>query len=87
MERSAVVATKSYMKEIETLLTNVDEIESCRREEGYTKWKFYKLTIGMLSAVLFKDVPKDCKNAVFTEPIIRKYSVNWLTFKKSFRKP
>ena len=52
-----------------------------------TKWRFYKLTNLTVFAVLLKDVTIGCKNAVLPEPLLRKGTINCLTFEKSTRQP
>ena len=50
-----------------------------------TKWRFYKLTKLTVFAALFKDVPMGCKDAVLPEPLLRKVTINCLTFEESTR--
>ena len=87
LERAKLVARKDDLKKIETLLNNVDMIESCTREQANILWKFYKLMNATFFSALVMEVLMGYKNAVLPEPLIRNGSVKRLTFEKSTRKP
>ena len=52
-----------------------------------TKWRFYKLTNLTVFPALLKDVPKGCKNAVLPEPLLKKHTINCLTFEENTIQP
>ena len=52
-----------------------------------TKRRFYKLTNLTVFAVLLKDVPMGCKDAVLPEPLFRNGTNNCLTFEEKTRQP
>ena len=52
-----------------------------------TMWRFYKLANLTVFAALLKDVPMGCKDAVLPEPLLRKGTINCLTFEEKTRQP
>ena len=52
-----------------------------------TKWRFYKLTNLTVLAVLLKDVPMGCKDAVLPEPLLRNGTIICLTSEENTRQP
>ena len=52
-----------------------------------TMWRFYKLTDLAVFAVLLKDVPMGCKNAVLPEPLLRNCIINCLTYEENTKQP
>ena len=50
-----------------------------------TKWRLYKLTNLTVFAVLLKDVPMGCRDAVLHEPLLRNGTINCLTFEENTR--
>ena len=52
-----------------------------------TKWRFYKLTNLIVFAALLKDVPMGYKIAVLPEPLLKKHTINCLTFEENTRQP
>ena len=51
------------------------------------KWMFCKLTNLTVFAVLLKDVPMGCEDAVLPEPLLKNCTTNCLTFEESTRQP
>ena len=64
LERSKLMCTRDDLPKLEISFNKADVIESCSRKRLSTKWRFYKLTNLTLFAVLLKDVPIGCKDAV-----------------------
>ena len=64
MKRSKLVCTPDDITNLKEKLQKMDIIDLCTRERANTKWTFYKLTNLTVFAVLFKDVPMDCKDRV-----------------------
>ena len=52
-----------------------------------TKWRFYKLINLTVFAVLLKDVPMGCKNAVLPELLLKNRTINCLTYEENTRQP
>ena len=52
-----------------------------------TKWRFYKFTNLTVFAALLKDVPMGCKDAVLPEPLLKRCTINCLTFEENTRQP
>ena len=52
-----------------------------------TKWKFYKLTSLTVFAVLLKDIPMGCRDAVLPDPLLKNHTVNCLTFEQNTPQP
>ena len=52
-----------------------------------TKWRIGKLTNLRAIAALLKDVPLGCKKAVLTHALLKKCTINCLTFEESNRQP
>ena len=51
------------------------------------KWRFYKLTNLTVLSALLKGVTMGCKNAVLPKPLLRKGTINCLTYEKNTRQP
>ena len=87
LDRSKLVCTHDDLAKLKNFLNKTDVIESCSRERVNTKWRFYKLTNLIVFAVLLKDIPMGCKDAVLPEPLLRKGTINCLTFEENTRQP
>ena len=73
--------------QVERLSNKTDVIESCSREKMNTKWRFYHLTNSTVFAVLLKDVPMGCSNAVLPEHLLRNRTINCLTYEENTHTP
>ena len=87
LDRSKLVCTHDDLAKLKDCLNPIDLIESCSRETLNTKWRFYKLSKLTVFAVLLKDVPLGCKDAVLPESLLRNGTNNCLTFEKNARQP
>ena len=87
LDRSKLVCFHDELAQLKDFLNKTDAIESCSRERMNTKWRFYKLTNLTLFAVLLKDVPMGCRNAVLPEPLLKNHTLNCLTYEKNTTQP
>ena len=87
LDRSKLVCTHDDLAILKYFLNKTDVIESCSRERMNTKWRFYKMTNLTVFAVLLKDVPMGCKDAVLLEPLLKNCTINFLTFEENTRQP
>ena len=87
LDRSKLVCIHDDLTKMKDFFNKTDVIESCSRERRNTKWRFYKLTNLTVFAVLLKDVPMRCKNAVLPEPLLKNHTNNCLTYRENTRKP
>ena len=87
LDRSKLVCTHDDLAKLKDFLNKTDVIESCSRERINTKWRFFKLTHLTVFAASLKDVPMGCKNAVLPEPLLKKHTINCLTFEENTRQP
>ena len=87
LNRSKLVCTLDDLANLQDFLNETDVIESCSREKMKTKWRFYKLTNLTVFAVLLKDIPMGCKNAVLPKPLLKSHTINCLTFEENTRQP
>ena len=87
LDRSKLVCTHDELAKLKDFLNKTDVIESCSRERMNTKWRFYKLSNLTVFAALLKDVPMGCKNAVLPELLLKKHTINSLTYEKNTRQP
>ena len=62
-------------------------IEACTKERANKKWKLYTLAKVLVFAVLLRQIPMGCKDAVVKEPLAKKQTVNCLTYGQNTRKP
>ena len=81
------MCTHDNLAKLKDFLKKTDVIESCSRKRMNTKWKSYKLTNLTVFAALLKYVPMGCKNAVLPEPLLRKCTINCLTYEENTRQP
>ena len=70
LDRSKFVCTTDDSADLKHILNTTDVTESCSRERLNTKWSFYKLTNFTVMAVLLKDVPLGCNDAVLPELLL-----------------
>ena len=75
------------MAKLKEILKKTDVIESCTKERSNTKRRFFKLTTFTIFAVLLRDIPMGCKDAILPESLLKNDTVNCLTFEKNTRKP
>ena len=87
LDRSKHVCTRDDLAKLRGILLNFDVIESCSRERMNTKWRLYKLTNLTVFAARFKNVPMGCKEAVLSKPLLKKCTMNCLTFEEDTRQP
>ena len=87
LDRSKLVCTHDDLAKLKDFLNQIDVMESCSRERKNTKWRFYKLTNLTVFAALLKDVPMGCNNAVLPESLLKKHTINCLTYEKNTRQP
>ena len=87
LDRSKLVCTHDDLAKLKDFLNKTDVTESCRRERTNTKWRFYKLTNLTVFAVLLKDFPLGCEEAVLSEPLLKNCTINCLTCEKNTRQP
>ena len=87
LDRSKLVCTHDDLAKLKDFLNQTDVIKSCSQERMNTKWRFYKLTILTVFAVLLKDVPRGCKDAVLPESLLKNGTINCLTFEENTRQP
>ena len=87
LDRSNLVCTHDDLAKLKDFLNKTDVIESCSRERMNTKWRFHKLTNLTVFAALLKDVPMGCKNAILPELLLRKCTINCLTYEENTRQP
>ena len=87
LDRSKLVCTHDNLAKLKDFLNKSDVIESCSRERLSSKRRFYKLTNLTVFAALLKDVPMGCKDAVSPEPLLKKCTINCLTFEENTRQP
>ena len=85
LDRSKFVCTHGDLAKLIDFLNKTDVIESCSRERMNTKWRFFKLTNLTVFAALLKDVPMGCKDAVVSEPLLKNFTINCLTFEENTR--
>ena len=81
------MATTEDLTKIKTLLSSTDVIDSSTRKRANTNWNFYKLTNVTKCVAILRVVPMGCRNTILQDPLLKKYSIKCLTFKKSTRKP
>ena len=81
------MCTPSDMTNLKDRMQKADIVDVCTREGANTMWKFYKLTNLTVFALLLKDVPMGCKDAVLHEPLLRNRNVNCPIFEKSTLEP
>ena len=72
LEQSKLVSNKDDMAKLKKTLKKTDVIGSCTKERSNTKWRFFKLTNLTKFAVLLRDVPMGCSDAVLLEPLLKK---------------
>ena len=87
LDRSKLVCTHDDMTKLKDFLNQTDVIEFCSRERTKTKWRFCIFTNLTVLAALLKDVPKGCMNAVLPKLLLKKQTINCLTFEENARKP
>ena len=87
LDRSKLVCTHDDSANLKAFFNKTDVIECCSQERTNTKWSFYKLTNLTVFAVLLKEVPMGCKDAVLTKPLLKNHTMNPLTFEESTRQP
>ena len=87
LDRSKLVCTPDDLAKLKDFLNKTDVIQSCSRKRLNRKWRFYKLTNLAVFAALLTDVPTGCKNAVLPKPLLRKGTINCLTYEKNTRQP
>ena len=87
LDRSKLVCTHDDLAKLKNFLNKTDVIESCSRERMNTKWRLYKLTSLTVFAILLKHVSMVCKDAVLPEPLLKKHTINCLTFEENIRQP
>ena len=85
LDRSKIVCTHDDLAKFKDFLNETDVIESCRRERMNSKWRFYKLRNLTAFAVLPRNVPMGCNDAVLPEPLVRNGTINCLTFEEKIR--
>ena len=85
-ERSKLVATTEALTKIKNLLSNMDVIESCKRERANTEWKLYKLTNVTIFAEILKDVSMGCRATVLPDPPLKTPSIKCLTYEEKIWK-
>ena len=83
LEQSKFVSNKEDMAKMKELLKKTDGLESCTKERTNTKWRFFKLTNLTYFAALLKYMPMGCKDAVLPESLLRKPSINCLTYEQN----
>ena len=87
LDRSKLVCTHDNLAKLKDFLNKTDVKESCSREKMNTKWRLHKLKNLTVLAVLLKDVPMGCKNAVLPKPTMRNGTINCLTYEENTREP
>ena len=87
LDRSKLVCTHDDLAKLKRFFNKTDVNKSCSRERMNTKWRFYKLTNLTIFAVLLKDVPAGCKDAVLPESLLENHTINCLTFEENKRQP
>ena len=87
LDRSKLVCTHDDLLKLKTFLNKTDVIESWSQEGMNSKWRFYKLTNLAVFAALLKDVLMGCKDAVLSEPLLKKCTINCFTFAENTRQP
>ena len=87
LDRSKLICTRDDLAKLENNLSKTDVIESCSRERMNTKWRSYKLTNLTVIAILPKDGPMGCKNAVLPKNLLRKCTINCLTCEENTTQP
>ena len=88
LDRSKLMCTRDDLAELKHIAIKSDVIESCSRERLSTNWRFYKLTNLTVFAALLKDVPMfGCKDELLPEPLLRKVTINCLTYEEITRQP
>ena len=85
--RDLNVATIEDLTKMNSLLNNIDIIESSTRKQTNTKWKIYKLTNVTIFAALLKETLLGCKGTVLPDPLLKILSVKCLTYEESTQKP
>ena len=87
LDRSEPMCTHDDLAKLKDFFNQTDVIESCIRGRMNRKRRFYKLTNLTVFAALLKDVPMGCKNAVLPEPLLKKCTINCLTYEENTRQP
>ena len=87
LDCSKLVCIRDNLAKLKDILNKTDVTKSCSRKRMHIKWRLYKLTNLTVFAALLKDVPMGCKDAVLHEPLLKKRTINCLTFEESTRQP
>ena len=87
LDRSKLVCTSDDLAKIKDIPNKTDVIESCSKEEMYTKWMFHKLTNLTVFEAPLKDVPMGGKKVVLPDPLLKNQTFNCLIFEKGTRQP
>ena len=87
LDRSKLVCTHHDLTKLKEFLNKTDVIEIRSQESVNKKWRFYKLTSLTVFAVLLKDLPMRCNNAVLPELPLKNCPINCLTFEEITRQP
>ena len=80
------MSNKEDMAKLKEILKKTDVIESCTKQRSNTKWSFFKLTNLTISAVLLRDIPMGCKDAILPESLLRNPSINCLFNEQNTKK-
>ena len=59
----------------EQILNNTDVNQGCTKERANTKWEFHKLKNFTVFAVLLREVPMGCKDAILPKSLTRNYTL------------
>ena len=87
LDRSKLVCSHDDLTKLKGFFNKTDVIESCSRERMNTNWRLYKLTNLTVFAAHLNDVHMGCRDAVLPEPLLKKCTINCLTFEKNTRQP
>ena len=87
LDQSKLVCTHDDFAELKDFLNKTDVLDSCNQERMNTKWRFNKLTNLTVFAVLLKELPMGCKNAVLPKPLFQNHTINCLTFEENTMGP
>ena len=75
------------MAKMKEILKTTDVIQSCTKERSNTRWRFFILTNLTIFAALLRDIPMGCKDGILRESLLKKHTVNCLTYEQNTKKP
>ena len=75
-----LLITGDDLKHFKAMIAAKNVKTACTRGMVDTKWQFLKLTNGTVFAVLLKNIPMCCRNAVLPDHLLKERFINCITF-------